>query len=73
MKSKKKIMVIAGSIAAVLLLAVVLFFALGGAELFRDFDASGYTRAVLDQTFQGKVEEAAGMIEEPTKEELYAQ
>lgn len=73
MKSKKKIMVIAGSIAAVLLLAVVLFFALGGAELFRDFDASGYTRAVLDQTFQGKVEEAAGMIEEQTKEELYAQ
>ena len=41
--------------------------------IFRDFDASGYVNAVLDQHFQGEVEMAAQFVEGKTEEELYAQ
>jgi len=43
------------------------------AWIFRDFDASGYVNAVLDQHFQGEVEEVAQFVEGKTEEELYAQ
>lgn len=69
MKSKKTKIVIAvvASVAVVVLLAIV------GMWVFRDFDAQGYTSAMLDQTFKGKVETAASMVEGQTEEELYAQ
>ncbi len=41
--------------------------------VFRDFDASGYINAVLDQHFQGEVEVVAQFVEGKTEEELYAQ
>lgn len=43
------------------------------AWIFRDFDASGYVNAVLDQHFQGEVGMAAQFVEGKTEEELYAQ
>ena len=41
--------------------------------IFRDFDASGYVKAVLDQHFHGEVAEAAQFVEGKSVEELYAQ
>lgn len=70
-KSKKKIAIIVGvSVVAVVAIVMVAIVALG---IFKDFDAQGYTHAMLDQTFQGKVTEAANVVEGQTEEELYAQ
>ena len=41
--------------------------------IFRDFDASGYVDAVLDQHFHGEVEEVAQFVEGKSEEELFAQ
>lgn len=59
---------IAAVIAVMLVLVGIVCFG-----LLRDFDAQGYVRAVLDQTFQGSVTEAAEIIEGSTEKELYKQ
>lgn len=41
--------------------------------VFREFDASGYVNAVLNQHFQGEVEEVAVFVDDKTADELYAQ
>lgn len=65
MKLKKSIIVL--TVIAVILLGIV------GAWMFRDFDAQGYVKAILDQNFKGEVETATEIIEGKTEEELYAQ
>lgn len=65
MRSKKGI---AATIIIMLVLVGIVCFG-----LLRDFDAQGYVRAVLDQTFQGEVKDAAEIIEGSTEEELYRQ
>lgn len=56
-----------GIIIALALLGVVIF------GLFRDFDAQGYVKAILSQTFKGEVEAVVEMTEETTEEELLVQ
>lgn len=48
----------------------MLIFVLAGCSIFRDFDARGYTQAVLDQMFQGEVDDLAEFKEETGKKEL---
>lgn len=44
-----------------------------GCGLFRDFDAKGYVRALLDQTFRGEVKEAAKVMGDTSEKELKEQ
>lgn len=65
MKSKRNMII---TIAVMVVLAGIA--CLG---LIRDFDAQGYVRAVLDQTFQGEVKDAAEIMDGADEDELYAQ
>ncbi len=65
MKSKKRITVL---IAVLIVLVGVVCVG-----LFRDFDAQGYVRAILNQRFQGDVTEAQEILEDMKKEELLKQ
>ena len=67
MKSKKN--KIAFIIGAVLLFAAgaLTFFAL------KEFDAKGYTEAVLEQHFEGKVDKAEDFVKDKSKKELEEQ
>ncbi len=42
-------------------------------RVFRDFDAQGYVNAVLNQHYQGEIEEIGEFVEGMTEEELLAQ
>ncbi|MEF9945629.1 MAG: hypothetical protein RR869_04890 [Lachnospiraceae bacterium] len=65
MKQGKKIAVVLG---------MTLFVSgIAGCGMFRDFDAKGYVQAVLDQTFQGEVEEAAKVMKNTSQQELKKQ
>ena len=64
MKSKKTIIAV---VAGVVFLSIVFVAVL----LSKSFDASGYVSVVLNQTFYGKVEGAAEIIDGVTEEELY--
>lgn len=44
-----------------------------GCGLFKDFDAEGYVRALLNQTFGGEVKEAAKVMGDTSEEELKEQ
>lgn len=65
MRSKKGI---AATIVVMLVLVGIVCFG-----LVRDFDAQGYVRAIMAQTFQGEVTEASEIIKNSTEEELYRQ
>ena len=64
--SKKKI-IIGASIAAVV---AITFLAIVAVGMFRDFDAQKYVRAILNQTFQGDVEETVTVIDAEEEELL---
>lgn len=65
MRTKKGM---AAVIAVMLILVGIVCFG-----LLRDFDAQGYVRAVLDQTFQGDVKKAAEIMEGADEKALYRQ
>lgn len=65
MKSKKSM--VAVIVSSVVLLGIVVMW------LLRDFDAQGYVNAILDQTFQGNVENAVTFVDDKTEEELQKQ
>lgn len=65
MKRTKKIVL--------LLLTVWMALSMAGCGLFKDFDAKGYVRALLDQTFCGEVKEAAKVMGDTTEKELKEQ
>lgn len=65
MRTKREVV---GTLAVILILAAIVCFG-----LIKDFDAKGYVQAILDQTFQGSVVEAAEITKSMTEEELYAQ
>lgn len=58
-----------------IIVAVILIVAAGTGLFFyfRDFDAKGYTQAVLDHMFQGETKEAASIMKNVTEEELEEQ
>lgn len=53
-----------------LLLAAILITGLTGCGIFGEFDAGGYTEAVLSQRLQGELQEISEFEEEKTKKEL---
>ena len=57
----------------VIVCLVALLSGVVGVRLFRDFDAQGYCRAVLNQTFRGEVSELFTFIEDKNEEELLKQ
>lgn len=65
MRSKK-------GIAAIICVIVVLV-GIVCVGLLKDFDASGYVRAILDQRFQGEVDAAAEIIKDADTSELMKQ
>lgn len=58
---------------AMLFLLFLLMVGIVAYTLLRDFDASGYTEAILNQTFYGKIEGVPEFVEEVTEEELMKQ
>ncbi len=65
MKSKKIVIILGG----ILVLAAAIF----AAWWFKDFDAAGYTQAVLDQNFKGEVSAMKSFVEEKSEKELKQQ
>lgn len=72
MKEKKK-NVILGLIVSVTVVLFIVFGTLAIMGIFRQFDAKRYVSAVLEQTLEGDVENAAEMIDGVTEETLHAQ
>ena len=64
MKNKNTIIAV---VVGIILMAAVFVAVL----LSKEFDASGYVSVVLNQTFYGKVEGAAEIIDDVTEEDLY--
>lgn len=72
MEGKKKNVIISVIIATVVFIFLI-FGALACLGTFRDFDAQGYVKAMLDQTLKGEVKAAAELIGGTTEETLRAQ
>ena len=68
-KWKDKKVIIGASIGGAVLITVIVICSV----LFSDFQAQGYVKAILNQTFTGDVNAAAQMTEGATEKELYAQ
>lgn len=56
------------NILRIWILCVVVVYGITGCG--RDFDAAGYTQALLDLTFQGEISGAAGFMEDASEEAL---
>lgn len=68
-KLKDKKVIIGASVGAAVLITTIVICSV----VFSDFQAQGYVKAILNQTFTGDVQAATKMTEQATEKELYAQ